>query len=81
MARESKTSVSIPEFHRMLVLARWALGIFNEASFETISAMLKASNLEGLNDEDGHTRFYHAVVNTLFYLGDDAKCTKDEVAA
>lgn len=81
MARESKTSVSIPEFHRMLVLVRWALGIFNEASFENISAMLKASNLEGLNDEDGHTRFYHAVVNTLFYLGDDAKCTKDELAA
>ena len=52
MARESSSSVSIPEFHRMLVLARWALGIFNEASFETISAMLKASTLEGLNDED-----------------------------
>ena len=38
MAKESKSSVSIPAFHKMLVLAQWALGIFNEVSLENISA-------------------------------------------
>lgn len=81
MAKESKSSVSIPAFHKMLVLAQWALGIFNEVSFENISATLKHLSLEGIDENDGHTKFYHAIVNTLFYMGDGAKCTKDELAA
>ena len=81
MAKESKSSVSIPAFHKMLVLAQWALGIFNEVSFENISATLKHPSLEGIDENDGHTKFYHAIVNTLFYMGDGAKCTKDELAA
>ena len=81
MAKESKSSVSIPAFHKMLVLAQWALGIFNEVSFENISATLKHPSLEGIDENDGHTKFYHAIINTLFYMGDGAKCTKDELAA
>ena len=70
MAKESKSSVSIPAFHKMLVLAQWALGIFNEVSFENISATLKHPSLEGIDENDGHTKFYHAIVNALFYMGD-----------
>ena len=81
MAKESKSSVTIPAFHKMLVLAQWALGIFNEVSFENISATLKHPSLEGIDENDGHTKFYHAIADTLFYMGDDAKCTKDELAA
>ena len=75
-------TVSIPEFHQMLVLAKWALGIFDGASFGPIQAALRNPALEGLNDETGHTRFYHALVgSSLFYLGDDAKCGEAEIAA
>ena len=75
-------AVSIPEFHQMLVLAKWALGIFDGASFGPIQAALKNPSLEGLNEETGHTKFYHALVGSnLFYLGDDAKCSAEELAA
>lgn len=78
----SSDSISIREFHNMLVLAKWALGIFDRASFEPISLALKAPRLEGVDGETGHTRFFNALVgNNLFYLGEDAKCTKDELSA
>lgn len=74
--------VSISDFHKMLVLAKWALGIFNEACFETVSQLLKVHNLEGVDEETGHTRFYNMLVGSnLFYLDAGARCTKDELSA
>ena len=61
MAKESKSTESIPAFHKMMVLAQWALGIFNEVSFENMSAALKHPSLEGIDEIDLYTKFYHAI--------------------
>lgn len=72
--RNAARTVSIADFHKMLVLSKWALGIFDGASFEPISQALKTPGLEGLDEESGHTRFYNPLVGTnLFCLGEWCK--------
>ena len=74
MARESSSSVSIPEFHRMLVLARWALGIFNDTRktklpFKMRPVMFDSpSEVQFLKDLDA---YYHDPSNAAFFSEKD----------
>lgn len=80
--KESSGKISIANFHKMLVLSKWALGIFEEASFEHVSEVLKMPHLEGVDVETGHTLFYKALLGSnLFAFKEHARCTKDELAA
>lgn len=81
-SESEQRKVAIADFHKMLILAQWALRIFDGASFDPIKEALKFPRLEGINQETGHTWFYHTLVDqNLFYLGNDAKCTKEQLAA
>jgi len=75
---KKKQPVTIGDFHRMLVLAKWASGIFKTMSFEALAANLKAAD-EGLADGDTRTHFSHRILDgNLFYLGDGQKCTEEQ---
>jgi hypothetical protein len=47
-------------FEERLVLHQWLLSLFGASNFEDLTAHLKASDLEGF-DENNVTRFYHAL--------------------
>ena len=52
------SKASIREFHGMLVLAQWARSFFDGEKFERLQAALNKSELEGVDAETGHTRFF-----------------------
>ena len=65
--KTSKSSVA--EFHDMLVLAQWARSFFDGEKFERLQAALNKSELEGIDAETGHTRFFLKMTGeTLFNL-------------
>ena len=47
-----KEPVTIADFHEMLVLAKWAYGIINKATFENLSTELRKTEHEGFADGD-----------------------------
>ena len=75
-----KETVTISDFHGMLVLAKWAYGIINKASFENLSIELRKTEHEGFADGDTRTKFSHVILdNSLFFLGDTTKCTEQQL--
>lgn len=67
--REKTGKVSMQQFHAMLLLAQWARSFFQGSDFRVLQQALNRKELEGVNPEDGQTRFYHELVNsTLFNL-------------
>ena len=75
-----KEPVTIADFHEMLVLAKWAYGIINKATFENLSTELRKTEHEGFADGDTRTKFSHVILdNSLFYLGDATKCTEEQL--
>ncbi len=67
----SPTATRLPEplplkFDQKLVLNQWMLWLFDKKSFEQLSAHLKASELEGLNEDNNHK--FLAVFRALWEL-------------
>lgn len=60
---QKKKTASIAEFHDSLILAKWALNFFGEGSFEKLKSTLSAAELEGIDEESGNTKFFHALTS------------------
>jgi len=72
----------IEKFHNSLALSRWALKIFQGHSLDPLRPLLNRRDLEGVDAESGHTKFYNAVVgSSLFDLGDVSRLSKAQLAA
>ena len=72
----------IEKFHNSLALSRWALKILKGHSLDAFRGPLNRRELEGVDAENGHTRFFNAAIgSSLFELGDGAKVTKAALEA
>ena len=58
---------SIGEFHGMLVLAQWARSFFDGERFDRLQAALNRGDLEGIDAETGHTRFFCAMTGGFLF--------------
>ena len=65
MAVAGKTTKKKRTFHQELVLNRWMLSLFNVTSLSALKDRLGEDRHEGV-DEDGQTRFFHAITRGLF---------------
>lgn len=66
--KSSEKKVSIADFHKMLVLAEWALSFF-ATDFERLSAALKnRPQLEGIDPQSRNTFFFAELTNNLFNI-------------
>lgn len=52
-------------FHEQLVLNKYVLNIFKGKSLSEIKQALDHDHLQGINDTDGHSFYYHALINNL----------------
>ena len=65
--KRSKTSIG--SFHDMLVVAQWARSFFYHEKFERLQESLNKRDLEGIDPETGHTRFFvNMTSETLFNM-------------
>ncbi len=72
----------IAKFHHSLVLARWALKFFQGQSLDSLRLILNRPELEGVDEETGHTRFYQAMMgNSLIDFSDSTRITHNQLAA
>lgn len=61
--------IGMQQFHSMLILAQWARSFFQGSDFSILQHALNRKELEGINPESGHTRFFHELMDsTLFNM-------------
>lgn len=64
------TKLSVANFHKTLILAKWAMNFFADGSFARIRAAVSRERLEGIDPENGQTHFFNELTTgTLFNLG------------
>lgn len=69
-SKEEKVGkIGMQQFHGMLILAQWARSFFRGSDFRILQRALNRKELEGINPETGHTRFFHELMDsTLFNM-------------
>lgn len=67
--KEKAGKIGMQQFHGMLILAQWARSFFQGSDFRILQRALNRKELEGVNPESGHTRFFHELMDsTLFNM-------------
>ena len=67
--KEKAGKIGMQQFHSMLILAQWARSFFQGSDFSILQHALNRKELEGINPESGHTRFFHELMDsTLFNM-------------
>lgn len=67
--KEKAGKIGMQQFHDMLILAQWARSFFQGSDFRILQRALNRKELEGINQETGHTRFFHELMDsTLFNM-------------
>lgn len=60
-----KTAAKTLNFHQQLVTNQWLLNFFNPNTLTGLKERLEHAKFEGI-DEDGQTKFFHELCNSLF---------------